>query len=48
MTIIKIQAMSLTTCGKPAITVFPQPLENPTGLPQTHSLDDGQFTLDFL
>jgi len=48
MTIIKIQAMSLTTCGKPAGTFFPQPLENPTGFPQTHSLGDELFGLDFL
>ena len=40
--------MTLTVYGKPAITVFPQPLENPPGFPQTHRLYDGKFTLDFL
>ena len=40
--------MTLTVYGKPAIAVFPQPLENPPGFPQTHSLDDEREGLDFL
>jgi hypothetical protein len=40
--------VTLTVYGKPAIAVFPQPLENPKGSPQTHSPDDEIFTLDFL
>ena len=40
--------VTLTVYGKPAVAAFPQPLENPTGFPQTHSLDDELFSLDFL
>lgn len=37
------QAAILTACGNPASAVFPQPLENPPGFPQAHSLDGGNF-----
>jgi hypothetical protein len=40
--------VTLTVNGKPAIAVFPQPLENPPGFPQTHSPDDEVLRLDFL
>ena len=40
--------VTLTVYGKPTIAVFPQTLENPSGFPQIHSLDDGHFGLDFL
>jgi hypothetical protein len=33
---------------KAGFAAFPQPLENPAGFPQAHSLDDGHFRLDFL
>jgi hypothetical protein len=33
---------------KAGSATFPQPLENPSGFPQTHSLDDETFRLDFL
>jgi hypothetical protein len=39
------QPVTLTVYGKPAIAAFPQPLENPPGFPQTHSLDDGSAGL---
>jgi hypothetical protein len=52
MTIMTLQAVTLTPYGKlapiPPSTTFPQGLENPPGFPQTHSLDDELFTLDFL
>ena len=34
-------AVGLTPCGKLADATFPQGLENPPGVPQPHSLDDG-------
>jgi len=40
--------VTLTVYGMPAIAAFPQTLENPSGFPQTHSLDDGILGLDFL
>jgi hypothetical protein len=33
---------------KAGSAAFPQPLENSPGFPQTHSLDDEYFSLDFL
>jgi hypothetical protein len=47
MTVVTIQALTLTAYGQPAIAVFPEPLENPSGFPQIHSLEDGFPTLDF-
>ena len=48
MIVALIWPVTLTVYGKPAIAVFPQTLENPTGFPQTHSLDDDLFSLDYL
>ena len=48
MTNAALRAVTLTAYGKPAIPAFPQPLENPSGFPQTHGLDYELFTLDFL
>ena len=31
---------------KAGFAAFPQPLENPSGFPQTHSLDDEEISLD--
>jgi len=45
MIVALTRPVTLTVYGKPAIAVFPQPLENPTGFPQTHSLDDGIFPM---
>jgi len=48
MTNAAFRAVTLTAYGKPAVAAFPQPLENPSGFLQTHSLDDEISTLDFL
>ena len=48
MIVTLTRPVTLTVYGKQAIAFFPQPLENPSGFPQTHSPDDDLLTLDFL